>query len=263
MVKIASWNVNSVKSRIEHICNWLKETKCDILLLQELKTIEENFPREAIEDLGYNLSIVGQKTYNGVAILSKFPIEEEIKSLPLFDIESEDPQARYVEAVISLENEAIRVVSVYVPNGQEIGSEKHQYKMRFFKRLQIHLQELLSYDEKLFIGGDFNVANLDIDVFDPESLEGKIGFEISERKELRKFINLGMVDSFRFKNPDIQEFSWWDYRAGGFQQNKGMRIDYIFASPLAIEAVKSADIDTKPRGLEKPSDHCPVLVTTY
>ena len=245
---IGTWNVNSVKSRLEHLVNYLRKNSPDVLLLQELKCQTEAFPFMEIEDLGYNLAIHGQKTYNGVAILSKYPIEDTVKTLPGDDT---DQEARYIEAV----TRGVRVASVYVPNGQEPNSDKFQYKLRFFERLQEHLRTLLTYDEKMVIGGDYNVAPEPIDVFDPKSLDGTTCFHPEERKRFKNILNLGFTDAFRATNPHTQKFSWWDYRAGAWQYNKGMRIDHLLLSPEAADALQTSDIDSEPRTWDKPSDH--------
>jgi exodeoxyribonuclease III len=248
-IKIASWNVNSVKARLDNLIFWLKESQPDIVLLQELKCVEEAFPMEEIGDLGYNMAINGQKAYNGVAILSKFPIEDVKKTLPnLYD--DNDDHARYIEGVIALKNSAIRVASIYVPNGgsellpgQKINeSEKFIYKMNFFKRLHHHFKNLLRHDEITVFGGDYNVANPD------------------EKKHFNSLLNLGYADSFRAMNLTTQAFSWWDYRGNGWAYNKGMRIDYLLTSPLASDKLISAYMEDKiVMDREKPSDHCPVI----
>lgn len=256
MVKIATWNVNSVKTRIEHLVEYLRSDEApDILLLQELKCMTDKFPYMEVEDCGYNTAVHGQKTYNGVAILSKFPMEDIVKQLPG---DAEDEQARYIEAVISLENSAIRVASVYVPNGQTPDSDKFQYKMRFFDRLYAHAKELLKYEEVLVIGGDYNVAPCPIDVYDPKALDGTTCFHIDERNKFRTLEGLGLTDAYRAANENKEQFSWWDYRAGAWQQNKGMRIDHLLLSPEAADIMVSSDVYLEPRTKDKPSDHTPV-----
>jgi exodeoxyribonuclease-3 len=256
-MKIASWNINSINSRLPNLLNWLNETQPEIVLLQELKCLTDKFPREAIEDLGYNLAIHGQKTYNGVAILSKYPIDEFTTTL-LKD--PEPTQSRYIEAVISVNKKAIRVASVYVPNGQEIGSVKFKYKLAFFDALHHHLQELLAYDEITVIGGDFNVAPNNIDVFDPKKFENCVGFSQGERQKMQQLFHLGYTDAFRMLHKDSQEFSWWDYRAGAWHRNHGMRIDLLLLSPEACQVLTKAEIEYKIRGQDKPSDHVPVTI---
>lgn len=255
MVTIATWNVNSIKARLPQFLRYASSQGPDILLLQELKCIDEAFPRAEIEDLGYNVATSGQKTYNGVAILSKFPIEDVVKILPG---DESDEQARYIEAVISADNQAIRVASVYVPNGQEVGSDKFAYKMNFFDRLYQHIKELLSYEEVMVIGGDYNVAPTDLDVYDPKSLAGTVCFHPDEQEKFFKLCHLGLAEAFRAKNPHTQQFSWWDYRSGGWQNNKGMRIDHLLLSPEAIDILDQSGIHAEIRGEEKSSDHVPV-----
>ena len=258
-ISISTWNVNSVNARLHNVVKYLEKDKPDIVLLQELKCLEEKFPKMEIEDLGYNLAIFGQKTYNGVAILSKFPIDETdiIRGIPEF----KDENSRYIEASISVENSAIRVASVYVPNGQSVGSEKFEYKMRFFDALYNHMKNLSSYDEKIIIGGDFNVAPEDIDVYDPKSLANSVCFHPDEQAKYRQLENsgTGYTELWRANNPDKQAFSWWDYRGGAYNYNKGLRIDFLFANPLACDNVLNCFIEQETRGWEKASDHAPVV----
>ncbi len=251
MTHIACWNVNSIKSRLQNFMSFVDKYSPDIILLQELKCLEEAFPKMEIEDKGYNVIISGEKTYNGVAILSKSPIEDVSKNLPGDD---QDLQARYIEGFTM----GIRVCSVYVPNGQEVGSDKFRYKLNFFDRLNEHLKALHKYDEQLVVGGDFNVAPEENDVYSPKSLEGSICFHMEERKRFRKLINNGMSDSFRILHPTKQEFSWWDYRAGAWDHNKGMRIDQILLNPRSCDRLIEAGIYNEIRGQEKASDHAPI-----
>lgn len=255
-IKIATWNVNSVRSRLAHLIDYLRSDKApDILLLQEIKCVTEKFPYLEIEDLGYNVVAQGQKTYNGVAIISKYPIEDVVNKLPA---EDSDEQARYIEALISTGSTPLRVASVYVPNGNMVGSEKFQYKMRFLDRLYNHAKELLSYNEALIIAGDYNIAPEAIDVHDPEKLEGTICYHIDERKKFRELESLGLTDIYRLLHPNKTQYSWWDYRAGAWSQNKGYRIDHLMLSPEALDICKDSDVDLEPRDKEKPSDHTPV-----
>jgi len=255
-MKIATWNVNSVKSRLEHLQKYLQDFKPDILLLQELKCVTENFPYVEIEELGYNIAAHGQKTYNGVAILSKFPLEDIRTGLDGAGLNGQNPdeQARYIEAVTG----GFRVASVYVPNGQAVGTDKFDYKMRFFDRLREHAIELLKYNEKLVIGADYNVAPADIDVYDPKSLAGSVCFHPAEQEKFRALEFLGLTDAFRAANPHGQQFSWWDYRGGSWEHGKGMRIDHLLLSPQAADCLISCATEETPRGWEKPSDHAPV-----
>lgn len=255
-ITIATWNVNSIKPRMEHLLGWLRETGTDIVLLQETKTVDEAFPAMEIEDLGYNIAIHGQKTYNGVAILSKFPLDDITRGLPG---DESDEQARYIEAVVSTDGGAVRVASVYVPNGQAPDSDKFQYKMRFFDRLYAHAQSLLEYDEPLVMGGDYNVAPLPIDVYDPAKLDGTVCYHPEERAKLRTLLNLGLYDVYRVKEPTKPQYSWWDYRGGMFQKGQGYRIDHLLCNALAVDMLQDVWVDEAPRKLEKPSDHTPVV----
>jgi exodeoxyribonuclease III len=254
-MKIATWNVNSIKARLPNALEWLREAKPDVVLLQELKCVNEAFPAMEIEELGYNIALNGQKTYNGVAILSKYPLEDIITTLPG---EPEDTQARYIEAVVSVGKEAVRVVSVYVPNGQDPTSDKFPYKLRFMDRLVSHMETLLSYDEKLVIGGDYNVGHQDIDVFDADKIRGIVCFHPEEQKRFRTMLNLGLTDVWRSLNPSEKRFSWWDYRGGGYSKNEGLRIDYLLLSPQAVDTVRASGMDEDTRTREKASDHIPV-----
>ncbi len=254
-IKIVTWNVNSIKSRLHQLLPWLKEYTPDVVLLQELKTTNDTFPYMEIEELGYNIKAHGQKTYNGVAILSKFPIDDVRTILPG---EDSDQEARYIEAVVSLKDAALRVASIYVPNGQSPDSDKFQYKLRFFKRLRAHVESLLCLEETLVLGGDYNVAPCPIDVYDPERLDGTVCYHPLEREQLRALSYLGLTDAFRAINPAQQHFSWWDYRSNGYEAGYGMRIDHLLLSPQAADKLQSCEIMHTLRGQEKPSDHAPV-----
>lgn len=254
-IKIATWNVNSIRTRLPILIEWVREENPDIILLQELKCTNEQFPREELSNLGFNLAIHGQKTYNGVAILSRFPIEDVTNTL------ADITDSRYIEAVISLENNVIRVASVYVPNGSEVGSEKYIYKLKFMDHLYGHLKELLKFEEIMIIGGDFNIAPENIDLYDHNKLQDSLCFTIEERNKYRKIMNLGFIDSYRALYPEKQEFTWWDYRAGSWQKNHGMRIDYHLCSPEAADLIIATEMSTKLRNMEKASDHVPVVTT--
>ena len=253
------------------------------MLLQEIKCVDEAFPAMEIEELGYNIATHGQKTYNGVAILSRFPLEDITKGLPGNE---EDPQARYIESVVSIPQEGLgtrhsglekdlhstnpqspkpnaytsmRVASVYVPNGQTTDSEKFPYKLKFLNHLHAHLQTLLGYNEMLVVGGDYNIAPEDIDVHDPAVWRGSVLTCDEVRKQFRRLRNLGLQDAYRFSNPSLQEFSWWDYRAGGFARNNGLRIDHLLLSSLAADKLKNCVIEREMRAVERASDHTPVI----
>lgn len=257
MVTIATWNVNSIKPRLQHLLDWLQECAPDIVLLQETKCINENFPYSEIEELGYSIAAHGQKSYNGVAILSKFPLEDISTGLPG---DESDEQARYIEAVVTASPQhAIRVASVYVPNGQEPGSDKFAYKLAFLSRLYDHMQHLLSFEEILVVGGDYNVAPQAIDVYNPQQMAGSICFHPLEHKAFRSLLHLGMQNAFRALHPDRHQFSWWDYRAGAWSKNEGMLIDHLLLSPEAADRLTACDVHEGLRAKEKASDHVPVV----
>ena len=205
-ITIATLNVNSVKARLTNLLTWLDEARPDVVLLQELKCVNEAFPAMEIEERGYNLALHGQKTYNGVAILSKLPIDDITRGLAG---DETDEQARYIEAVLSVPNGAVRVASVYVPNGQEVGSDKFRYKLAFYNRLRAHWQKQLAFNEIAVLGGDFNCAPAPIDVYDPIKLEGTVCYHPLEREQLRALTYLGLYDAYRIAHPTKQQFTWW------------------------------------------------------
>lgn len=268
-IKIASWNVNSIRSRLDIVIKWAKQVNPDILLLQELKTEQEKFPYSEIEELGYNIAINGQKSYNGVAILSKYPLDDIINQIPLYKdhnlsnyyLENYDKESRYIEATTNINGKLVRIASIYVPNGANNEEIRYPFKLNFLSHLENHAKNILRFDELIILGGDYNVAPYDIDVFDPKNLENQICFREDEKKALRKIINLGYQDIFRIKNKNQQQFSWWDYRGSSFDYNKGMRIDHLLLSPLATDNVSECYIDEEPRKWDKPSDHAPIIVS--
>lgn len=247
-MKITTWNVNSIRARKEQVLEWLSEKQPDVLLIQEIKCLEDQFPKEEFEDLGYNCVVLGQKTFNGVAILSKFPINDTTHSIPNFD----DPQARFIEGEIK----GKKFISVYVPNGQSVDSDKFSYKLNFFDHLLQYIRTLIEKDTPFIIGGDFNIALRDEDVFDTERMKGSICFTTIERQKLNHFVNLGLIDTQAYIGH--KNFTWWDYRSKGFEANKGLRIDYIFTSAHFSHLLKDVTVDTMARGKEKASDHAPV-----
>jgi exodeoxyribonuclease III len=252
-VKIASWNVNSIRPRLEQVTAWCKTAAPDVLLLQEIKCVGESFPTESFEELGYSVAVYGQKTYNGVAILSKCGIEDVIKGLPTL---SDDPQARYIEGIVG---GRVRVASVYVPNGESISSDKFIYKKQYYSALREHLLKVLSFEEISVIGGDFNVAAYETDqgrVCSPDH----ILISPPERSSLRRILYDGWVDSFRMLHPYERAYSWWDYRAQSLERNEGFRIDYVLVSPQASDMLKQSGIDTTPRHNPQPSDHIPIWI---
>lgn len=254
---IATWNVNSIRARMVHLLNYLDSPHApDILLLQELKVEDGQFPAMEIEERGYNLAVHGQKSYNGVAILSKFPLEDVVCGLPE---EGHEGQSRYIEALANVQGKVVRVASIYLPNGSEVGSDKFAYKMRFLTCLRKHAQNLLAQDEPLILGGDYNVAPLPIDVYDPKSLDGTVCYHPDERAHLRAMLNMGLYDAYRAEHPHKQQFSWWDYRGSGWEANKGMRIDHLLLNASALDSMNSCEILADMRAAEKASDHVPVV----
>ncbi|GJL50824.1 MAG: exodeoxyribonuclease III [Nitrospirales bacterium] len=250
-MKIATWNVNSIKMRVPHVVEWVKQAQPDIMLLQELKAMDEQFPRIAMDELGYNYAVVGQKTYNGVAILSKLPIEIEQRSLPG---DPADEQSRYVEARVG----DVRVASIYLPNGNPVNTEKFLYKLAWMDRLITHVRTLLSYEESLVLGGDFNVCPTDDDTYDPEGFADDALCRPESRSRFRELSYLGLLDALRELNPQKGLFTYWDYQAGRWNRDEGLRIDHLLLSPQAADRLTASGVDRGPRGMEKPSDHTPV-----
>ncbi len=249
-MKIASWNVNSLKVRLPHLLDWLAEAQPDVVCLQELKLEDQNFPRAEIEAAGYHAAFAGQKTYNGVALLAKAPISEVTVGNPLFA----DEQKRLISGTV----DGIRVVCAYMPNGQEVGCDKYDYKLRWLAALADWLSSELQAYPRLALCGDYNIAPDERDVHDPQRWQDCILVSEPERAAFRRFIELGLVDSFRLFAQPEKTFSWWDYRMLGFQKNQGLRIDHILLSaPLAAQC-SAAGIDRAPRKRERPSDHAPV-----
>lgn len=251
MLKISTWNVNSIKARITIVLEWLQKATPEIVLLQELKVLEEDFPHQEVEDLGYNAVVVGQKTYNGVAILAKSPIEIKQRLLPG---DPSDEQARYVEAIIA----DVRVASIYLPNGNPVGTDKFMYKLEWMERLTSHAQRLLEYEEPLILGGDFNVCPTDDDVYDPEGFAADALCRPESRARFRALCHLGFTDAYRALNKQLGAYSYWDYRGGRWNRDEGLRIDHLLLSPQAADQLHAAGIDKEPRSKERPSDHTPV-----
>ncbi len=250
-MKIATWNVNSLKVRLPHVLDWLAASQADILCLQETKLTDENFPAEDIEAAGYRVVYSGQKTYNGVAIISKQEATGVITDVPGLD----DPQRRILGATIG----GIRVLNLYVVNGQEVGSEKYAHKLHWLDRVTDYIESQLKEHERFIVLGDFNIAPEDRDVHDPEAWHERILCSTPEREALNKLLALGLTDSFRQFEQEDNSFSWWDYRAAAFRRNRGLRIDLILTSKALGEAATACSIDKEPRRLERPSDHTPVI----
>lgn len=255
MLQVTTWNVNSVNVRLEQIISFCRSYAPDVLLLQELKTTEEKFPFEPLEDQGYNIVLRGQKTYNGVAILSKFPLDEPIYRDFTVDLD----EARYIEAGVTVADRYIRVASIYVPNGAGIKTSKYPEKLIYFRKLAEYLAAKNATDEPYIIGGDFNVAPYEIDVYDPIALRNSIGFHIDERQAMQGLLALGYADCWRLSKPEAQAYSWWDYRdRNSLAKNLGMRIDHILANQAAATLHHESGIASEYRALERPSDHAPV-----
>ncbi|HET7570255.1 MAG TPA: exodeoxyribonuclease III [Gammaproteobacteria bacterium] len=250
-MKIATWNVNSLNVRLPHVLQWLKAEQPDVLGLQETKLIDDKFPHADFENLGYHTMCCGQKTYNGVAIASRKPLANAVRALPDFD----DTQCRVLAGTI----DGVRVINVYVPNGQTVGLEKYRYKLAWLDALRHWLQVELDEYPELAIVGDFNIAPEPRDVHDPAEWEGKVLFSEPERAAFRALLGLGLKDSFRLFEQPEGSFSWWDYRAGSFRRDRGLRIDHVLASDALAARCRSVAIDREPRGWERPSDHAPVM----
>lgn len=257
-ITIAAWNVNSIKARLSHTLDWARETAPDVLCLQELKCEDDAFPREAFEDLGYNVQTHGQKTYNGVAILSKFPMEDVRRGLPGDDA---DEQARYLEAVIAAPGRPVRVASIYAPNGNPAPGPKYDYKLAWLDRLARHVRELLQHEEILALAGDYNIIPTADDVHDAAAWADDALFLLQSRAKYRALLNLGLTPAFEQADGRAHQYSFWDYQAGAWRRNAGIRIDHILLSPEAADRLKTFVIDRDERAKEKPSDHVPVMVT--
>ncbi|NJL82715.1 MAG: exodeoxyribonuclease III [Chloroflexaceae bacterium] len=257
-MKVATWNVNSIRIREQQVVEWLSRHRVDVLCLQETKVVDRDFPRAAFESLGYHLSILGQKSYNGVAMLSLQPPESVrlgFASVSGADADGFDEQKRAIAGVWG----GVRIVNLYVPNGSEAGSEKYDYKLRWLKALKVYLEKLQQSGEELCVCGDFNVALEDIDIYKPEGRENHIMATPQERQALRETLG-ELKDAFRKFTTEGGHFSWWDYRAGGFQRNRGWRIDHIYLSSGLYDQATGCHIDVKPRQGDQPSDHAPVIV---
>jgi len=256
-MRIATWNVNSVKQRLDCTTAWLAERGPDIVCLQETKCVDEAFPREAFEGLGYNVAIHGQKGFNGVAILSKAPFDEVTARLPG---DNDDEQARFLEAVISTEGGVVRIASIYLPNGNPPQTDKYSYKIKWMDRLIEYARERMALEEPLILAGDYNVIPAVADARNPAAWVGDALFLPQTRGRFRSLINLGLTDAVRAASDSNELYTFWDYQAGAWQKNNGIRIDHVLMSPQATDKFVSATIDKHVRAWEKPSDHVPVVV---
>jgi len=250
-MKIASWNVNSLRVRLPQVLDWLARQQPEIIGLQETKTTDEEFPAAALDEVGYRVVFSGQKTYNGVAIIGKAPFEDVLTDPPNL----EDPQRRLLAANCG----GVRVINLYVPNGSEVGSDKYAYKLDWMGRIKEFIRDELAQHPRLVVLGDFNVAPEDRDVYDPEAWREKVLCSTPEREAFQGLLGLGLADAFRLFDQPEASYSWWDYRAAGFRRNQGLRIDHILVSPELRSLCLSCHIDVEPRKLERPSDHAPIV----
>ncbi len=250
-MKIATWNVNSMNVRAPHVLEWLAANDPDVLVLQEIKQLTEAFPVDALREAGYESIASGQKTYNGVAVISKTSATDPVTDFPDLD----DPQRRILASTI----DGVRVINLYIPNGSEVGSDKYAYKLGWLASLQRFLAAEMADHEKLVVLGDFNIAPADEDVHDPEKWGEDILCSPAERKALSDMLDLGLTDVFRKFDHPPKTFSWWDYRAAGFRRNAGLRIDLILTSDAMTDVCTASYVDREPRAWERPSDHTPVI----
>lgn len=258
-MKIASWNVNSIKARLPNVLDWLESFAPDVALLQEIKTVDDGFPRLEIEALGYDCAVHGQKSYNGVAILSRTGLADVEAGLPGAEDEDDD-QSRYIEATVGgrLDAGGVRVASIYLPNGNPAPGSKYDYKLAWMKRLKAHADMLIGEEVSVVLGGDYNVIPADEDVHDPASWEGDALIRPETRAAFREILWLGYTDAFRALHSAPHRYTFWDYQGGAWQKDHGIRIDHLLLSPQAADRLRESGIDTAPRGKQKASDHTPV-----
>ncbi len=255
-MKIASFNINGIKARIAALSDWLKEAEPDVVLLQEIKSVDENFPRAHFEDMGYAVETHGQKSFNGVAILSKLPLEDVTRGLPGDDA---DEQARWIEATV-VDRRAVRVCGLYLPNGNPAPGPKYDYKLAWMDRLHRRAQDLLKSEEPFLMAGDYNVIPQDEDAARPEAWEKDALALPDSRAAWRRLVNLGLTDAFRVMEPGAGHYTFWDYQAGAWNRDDGIRIDHVLLGPQCADLLLECQIDREVRGREKPSDHVPVWV---
>lgn len=250
-MKAATWNVNSVRARLPAVLDWLRRAEPDVVMLQEIKTVDEAFPRAAIEDLGFNVAVHGQKSYNGVAILSREPLEDVEPGLPG---DESDTQARYLEATVG----PVRFASIYLPNGNPVDTDRFAYKLAWMERLEARARDLLELEMPVVLAGDYNVVPSDDDVHDPAAWADDALCRPEARSRFRSILNLGYMDAFRIFDSTPHRYSFWDYQGGAWHKDHGVRIDHLLVSPWAADRLVDAGIDTAPRGRPKASDHTPV-----
>jgi len=254
-MKIATWNVNSIKARLPNVLEWLDDAQPDVALLQEIKTVDDGFPAMEIEERGYNCAVHGQKSYNGVAILSKHPLEDVVCGLPG---NTDDDQARYIEAWVDAGDRGARVASIYLPNGNPAPGDKYDYKLRWMDCLAAHALDLLKSEEPVVLGGDYNVIPTDGDMHNPDAWADDALFRPETRAKFRTLLNLGYTEAWRSLHAETHVYSFWDYQGGAWQKDNGIRIDHLLLSPQAADRLTACEIDKGPRGKQKASDHTPV-----
>ena len=254
-MRIATWNINSIKQRMDNLAAWLSERRPDVVCLQEIKCVDEAFPREPLEALGYNVAVHGQKAFNGVAVLSKSPLEDVTPRLPGDD---GDAHARFLEAVVSTKDGALRIASIYLPNGNPPNTDKYSYKLNWMDRLIQYVYERMRLEEPLVLAGDFNVIPTERDARNPDRWVGDALFLPRTREKFRALCNLGLTDAVRAGSDGPGPYTFWDYQAGAWQKNDGIRIDHLLLSPQAADRLLAAGVDKHVRAWEKPSDHVPV-----
>jgi len=257
-MKIASFNINGIKARIEALPAWLDEAEPDVALLQEIKSVDENFPREIFEDRGYNVETHGQKGFNGVAILSKLPLEDVSRGLPG---DPQDEQARWIEATVMGDKTAVRVCGLYLPNGNPVPGPKYDYKLAWMERLRARAQDLLASEEPVVMAGDYNIIPQDEDAARPEAWRKDALALPESRAAFRRILNLGFTEAFRARTQGPGHYTFWDYQAGAWNKNDGIRIDHFLLSPQAADLLTDCQIDKDIRAREKPSDHVPIWIT--
>ncbi len=256
-MKLATFNINGIKARIEALPAWLREAKPDVVCLQEIKSVDEGFPRELFEDMGYRVETHGQKSFNGVAILSRLPLEDVTRGLPG---DASDEQARWIEATVIGPARAVRVCGLYLPNGNPAPGPKYDYKLAWMARMEARIRDLLATEEPLAFCGDYNVIPQPEDAAKPAAWAEDALFLPETRAAFRRFLHLGLTDAFRARDPRPGQYSFWDYQAGAWERNNGIRIDHLLLSPQCADLLQEAGIDKATRGGEKPSDHVPVWV---
>lgn len=263
-MKIATFNINGIKARLEALTAWLETAQADVICLQEIKSLDENFPREHFESLGYHVETLGQKSFNGVAILSKYPLEDVVRGLPdpigAGRLGVDDIEARWIEATV-VGARAVRICGLYLPNGNPAPGEKYDYKLRWLERMQARVAELLTTEEPLVFCGDYNVIPQAIDAAKPEAWANDALYLPQSRAAFRRLTHLGLTDAFRAREQGAGQYSYWDFQAGAWERNNGIRIDHLLLSPQAADLLTDCQIDKAVRAGDKPSDHVPVWIT--